>query len=170
VSTSAVWTDRVRLDQIGQGIERHLVADAEARADLKQALDLAEMSRLEADLDLKPAGAGWRLRGRIQADLVQTCGVTLEPLPSVVDSAFSVDLVAADPARSDDQAFDLDPDGPDGPDIVEGGSIDLAAYVAEHLALAVDPWPRKPGAVFEAPAGPAEPSPFDVLRTLKSDK
>jgi uncharacterized metal-binding protein YceD (DUF177 family) len=170
VSTSGVWTDRVRLDQIGKGVERHLVADEAARADLKQALDLAELSRLEADLDLRPAGAGWRLKGRIQADLIQTCGVTLDPLPSMVESSFSVDLVAADPARSDDEAFDLDPDGPDGPDIVDGGGIDLAAYVAEHLALAVDPWPRKPGAMFEAPSGPAEPSPFDVLKTLKSDK
>ncbi|MBN8552355.1 MAG: DUF177 domain-containing protein [Caulobacterales bacterium] len=135
-----------------------------------QALDLAELSRLEADLVLKPAGAGWRLKGRIQANLVQTCGVTLDPLPSTVDSTFSVDLVAADAARSEDQTFDLDPDGPDGPDVVEDGAVNLAAYVAEHLALAIDPWPRKPGAVFEAPSGPAEPSPFDVLRQLKSDE
>ena len=43
----------------------------------------------------------------------------------------------------------------------------LAAYVVEDLALAIDPFPRKPGVEFEAPDAPGEPSPFAVLAKLK---
>jgi hypothetical protein len=45
--------------------------------------------------------------------------------------------------------------------------VDLAAYVVEHLALEIDPFPRSPGAEFEPPAALPESSPFDVLRALK---
>jgi hypothetical protein len=40
--------------------------------------------------------------------------------------------------------------------------------VIELLALALDPFPRRPDAVFEAPATDAAPSPFSVLAALKS--
>ena len=161
------WSERIRLDQIGQGLQRQLTADREVRARLAEALGLADLKDLSADIEIKPAGAGWRLKGTLVADLVQTCGITLEPLPSRVESRFSVDLIEASTFEPDEDDFDADPEAPDGPDVVEDGGVDLAAYVAEHLALAIDPWPRKPGAVFEAPEGPVEPSPFDVLRELK---
>ena len=135
MTESPAWTDRVRLDQIGQGLSRNLTASAAQRAEIAGTLDLASLDRLEAKVDIKPSGIGWRLTGHLVADVVQTCGVTLEPLTNHIEADFSVDL---------------------------------AAYVVEHLALEIDPWPRKPGVVFEAPEGPAEPSPFDVLRELKS--
>ena len=63
---------------------------------------------------------------------------------------------------------DIEIENPEGPDEIEDGAVDLAAYVVEHLFLALDPYPRKPGAVFEPPAAEAEPSPFDVLKSLKT--
>lgn len=161
------WSDRIRLDQIGAGITRHLEADAAARARIARALDLAELLSLTADLTLQPAGAGWRLKGVIHADVVQTCGVTLEPLSSKVASDLSIDLIEGHEDVDLDVTVDADPDGPDGPDVVTDGGVDLAGYVVEHLALALDPWPRKPGAEFVAPDGPEEPSPFAVLKDLK---
>lgn len=167
MSSDPVWSDRVRLDQIGAGVQRRLEADAAARDDIAKALDLAALSSLTADLELKPAGSGWRLKGVIRADLVQTCGVTLEPLPSKVDTHFSVDLIEGDEDEDQDLTLNADPDGPDGPDVIVDGGVDLVGYVVEHLALALDPWPRKPGAEFVAPEGPEEPSPFAVLKDLK---
>jgi uncharacterized metal-binding protein YceD (DUF177 family) len=61
--------------------------------------------------------------------------------------------------------IDLEADDP--PDVVEGDEIDLARYVVEHLALDIDPFPRKPGVEFEPPAPTAEISPFAALRRLK---
>ena len=167
MTESAVWSERVRLDQIGQGLDRRLTPSEAERARIAEALDLASLDRLEADVELKPSGIGWRLTGRLVADVVQTCGVTLEPLPSQIEADFSVDLAEASSVEPQPREFEADPEAPDGPDVIEDGGVDLAAYVVEHLALEIDPWPRKPGARFEAPEGPVEPSPFDVLRELK---
>ncbi|HEY1452267.1 MAG TPA: DUF177 domain-containing protein, partial [Roseiarcus sp.] len=49
-------------------------------------------------------------------------------------------------------------------DPVIDGKIDLGALTAEHFALGLDPYPRKPGAEFVAPDEQAAPdSPFAAL-------
>ena len=50
---------------------------------------------------------------------------------------------------------------------IEDGKIDLGQYAVEQLALALDPFPRKPGATFVQPEEPAEISPFAALKALK---
>ena len=167
MTESIIWSERVRLDQIGHGLTRQLTASDIERAGIAETLELAALDRLEAEVQLKPSGPGWRMTGRLTADVVQTCGVTLEPLPSHIEADFSVDLADAGKVEPQARVIEADPEAPDGPDLIEDGGVDLAAYVVEHLALEIDPWPRKPGAVFEPPEGPAEPSPFDVLRELK---
>ena len=61
----------------------------------------------------------------------------------------------------------VDPDAEDPPDLIDEDRFDLGAYVVEHLALEIDPFPRKPGVVFDAPAAEEPPSPFAVLRDFK---
>jgi hypothetical protein len=46
----------------------------------------------------------------------------------------------------------------------------VAHYIVEHLALAIDPFPRKPGAEFEFTPPAEEESPFAVLKKLKDPK
>jgi len=53
--------------------------------------------------------------------------------------------------------------------VLEGDVVDLAAYVVEHLALEIDPFPRKPGAVFTPPEPEEPPSPFAVLKGLTAN-
>jgi hypothetical protein len=48
-----------------------------------------------------------------------------------------------------------------------GQTLNLVHYVLEDLSLSIDPFPRKPGAVFVAPEPAVELSPFAVLRQLK---
>ena len=57
------------------------------------------------------------------------------------------------------------------PDPVENGQIDMGEAAAEHLALAMDPFPRSSGAAFtpppeEPPEPTAKPSPFSALAGL----
>jgi uncharacterized metal-binding protein YceD (DUF177 family) len=63
----------------------------------------------------------------------------------------------------------MDPEADDPPDVLEGETIDVSGYVLEHLALELDPFPRKPGAVFENPLPTAEISPFAALKALKTN-
>ena len=59
---------------------------------------------------------------------------------------------------------------PDPPDLIVNGLFDLGALAAEFLALALDPYPRKPGVSFVETApeaeGPESVSPFAALRKI----
>jgi hypothetical protein len=57
------------------------------------------------------------------------------------------------------------------PEPLQDGAIDLGAVATEFLILAVDPYPRRPGAVFDAPpAGDPAAHPFAALAALKTGK
>ena len=168
MTTPLPFSDPVRINQIGAGLERTLTPDAEASRRIARALDLQSLDAFEADINLMPTVSGWRMEGRVIADAVQTCGLTLEPLPVHIDRKFSVQMVEATEREDDeDGEIDLELDD-DSPDQIEGGSLDLGQYVVEQLALSLDPFPRKPGAVFEQPKEPGEISPFAVLKGLQS--
>ena len=158
------FSEVVRVNELGAGLERHLVPDADAMKRIVKALDLASLSAFEADLKITPAHVGWTLSGRITATLEQVCGITLEPLPVQVDERFSVDLVEAAEPESDEIEIGIDDESPD---VIEDGRIDLGQYAVEQLALQLDPFPRKPGAEFVQPEEPAEISPFAVLKAFK---
>jgi hypothetical protein len=65
--------------------------------------------------------------------------------------------------------LDIDVDAADGPERMVGGVVDLGAVATEFLLLAIDPYPRKPGAVFAAPpAENAAANPFAALAALKA--
>lgn len=159
--------ETVRLHQIGAGIERRLAADEAQREAVRRALSLGAVRSLEATVQVAPSVSGWRLTGHVLADVDQTCGVTLEPLPTRIDERFAVDVVEADPDEVDQDAeIDLTLDSDDADRVTEG-EIDLWAYAIEHVSLALDPFPRKPGVAFVQPEEPAEVSPFSVLTRLK---
>ena len=160
-------SEPVRLNEIGKGLDRTLEPDAAARSKIAKALDLASLDAFVADVSVAPAAnAGYRLTGRVRASAVQTCGITLEPLPVEIDQRFSIDLVeAVDPIETDEIEITLDDDAPD---VIEDGRIDLGQYAVEQLALTLNPFPRKPGAEFVQPEEPAEISPFAVLKQFKA--
>ena len=56
----------------------------------------------------------------------------------------------------------------DPPEVIRNGSVDLAAVATEFLLLGIDPYPRKPGVVFDPPVR-EDPSsnPFAALAALK---
>lgn len=163
--TQPPFSEVVRINEIGAGIERRLVPDADAVKRIVKALDLASLTAFEAELKLAPAHVGWTLTGRVVATLEQVCGITLDPLPVQVDERFSVDLVEAVEPETDEIEVTLDDDSPD---VIEDGRIDLGQYAVEQLALTLDPFPRKPGAEFVQPDEPAEISPFAVLKAFKA--
>lgn len=164
-SADLPYSEPVRLHQIGGGVTRTLEPDTAARGRIAKALDLASLDAFTAEMSLAPSPGGWRLSGRVQARLAQTCGITLEPLPVEIDAPFSVSLAEAVDEDSEEIVITLDDESPDP---IEGGQIDLGQYAVEQLALLLDPFPRKPGAEFVQPPEPTEISPFAVLKTLRS--
>ena len=146
-----------------------LVADGEARAGIARLLDLPRLDRLEGRVEIVPWLDGAELRAEWSADLQQLCSVGAEPFDSPASGAFTVRVVPADSraAPAVDAELSLDPEAEDPPDVLEGETFDPAAYLVEHLALALDPFPRAPGAEWTPPEADPEPSPFAKLATLK---
>jgi uncharacterized metal-binding protein YceD (DUF177 family) len=125
-----------------------LTATPEERAAVAKLLKLPEIKALQAELDVKPAlGGGIRVTGEVTAGVVQTCVATLEPFDAEVreevDVRYATDATPVE-AGGEHEA-DLD-----APDALIGGAADLGTLAVEHLALGLDPYPRKPG--LEAPA------------------
>jgi uncharacterized metal-binding protein YceD (DUF177 family) len=110
-------------------------------AALAQRFGLLSLDRFTARISLLRIVDGKvRMAASLSADLTQACIVTLDPVASHVEDSFTLLFAAAA-----DDATALDPDAdPVEPLVV--GRIDLGEAVAQQLSLAIDPFPRSPGA------------------------
>jgi uncharacterized metal-binding protein YceD (DUF177 family) len=164
------WSLPVPLHEIPeQGRRFEIAADAEARSRIAAVAGLRSLPRLEAVFDVRRHGAGGvRVSGQVSARVGQTCVVTLEPIESEVEEG--VDLVFVPGNIDADPEPDADlPVNDDAPEALVGDSVDLGAVATEFVLLGIDPYPRKPDAVFDSPAPVSEPEehPFAALAALK---
>ena len=162
------WPVIVRLDEVGKRLDRHLAADETDRARIAKALDLPALNMLEADVSVTQTGPAGEVRGKLHAQVVQICGVSLDPFETDIEAEFAVPFTTEPAPDPDPEVEEFGLADLDAPDVVDSGVLDLGAYVVEHLALELDPFPRKPGVEFEAPPPEREASPFAVLTHLKT--
>ncbi|HEY8617863.1 DUF177 domain-containing protein [Phenylobacterium sp.] len=171
---SADWTKPVRLHEVARGpVTLEFRPDEAQRAKVAQDLRLESLPALTARVTVKPWLDGAEVTGRFEATVEQICSITLEPFEQPLSGDIHVRVVpAGSPHAAADEGgeVELDPDAEDPPDVLPGDAIDAAGYVVEHLALEVDPFPRKPGAEFEYTPPTQEESPFAVLKKLKETK
>ncbi|MDB5443696.1 MAG: hypothetical protein JWP73_2072 [Phenylobacterium sp.] len=171
---SKAWTTPIALHELGRGPRQvRLEPDAAERAKVAAALGLQSLPALTAELTIRPWLDGAEITGRFEAVVEQLCSVSLEPFEQPLSGEITVQVVPAgspNAAPEEDADTELDPEGPDPPDVLAGEAVDLAAYVVEHLSLEIDPFPRKAGVEFEYDAPPEPESPFAVLKKLKDQK
>jgi uncharacterized metal-binding protein YceD (DUF177 family) len=169
--TETAWTFPVVVDDLpDEGETFDVVPDETARAELAKSADVVAVPSLVARMEVRPDGRGGaEVEGTLDATVRQNCVVTLEPFDNKIEEKIFVRF--APPGSlvpADESPAELGEDDP--PDELVNGAVDLAAVVTEFLALAVDPYPRKPGAVFSPPESAKaekEPSPFAALEKLK---
>jgi len=150
------------------GTHIEIEATQQECAALARDMKLPSIERLSARLSVVPEARGvYHVTGEVRAALHRVCVVTAESfsaaLAEPVDIRFAPPETAAAMAR--EVGDDLEADDP--PDPYENGRIDLGVVAAEFMALGLDPYPRKPGAVFaftDPKAG--EISPFAGLASL----
>jgi uncharacterized metal-binding protein YceD (DUF177 family) len=168
------WTTPVRLHALGKGtLSVRLEPDAAERATVAKALGLVSLPALTANLTLKPWMDGVEIGGRFDAVVEQVCAVSLDNFEQPLTGEIELRAVPAGSPQAPEPTggeIDYDPDAPDPPDVLEDDTLDLAAYVVEHLALEIDPFARKPGVAFDYTAEPEPESPFAVLRKLKGEE
>ena len=135
-------------------------ADEAECAALARRFGIPGISRLSGVAKLRP----WRKTGltldcSYEADLMRECVVTLEPMSEEI----LIDPEAVEPPEP----------------FLAGGRVDYGEAVAEQLSLAMEPYPRKPGAALEEPAeaapqeeadaGEERETPFAILEKLKKN-
>ena len=161
-----------------RGLPVHVDAGAKARARLSADHGLEDVLSFKADLLVtRWKKDGVRVAGTVTADIVQLCVVTLEPIENSVVAEIDTILVPensrlARPASVEGEII-IDAEGADLPDTFEGSEIDAGAIAEEHFELAVDPYPRKPGAALPGEvqeSGPARENPFAKLAVLRKDE
>lgn len=164
------------------GLQLILTASPADCLALAKRFRILAVQRLEARLQVRAdtvLPGCYVVRGQIDAEVEQACVVSLEPVRQRIAEAFTRSFAPAAeapaPDADEDEAEWLDPAAVDPPDVLVDGRIDVGSVVAEELALALDPYPRKAGANLPAEYSPeaeqtAKVSPFAVLAELKRAK
>jgi uncharacterized metal-binding protein YceD (DUF177 family) len=163
------WRVPVALDDVPEeGQHFDLTADADTRAAVARVAGLRDLPRFEATFDVSRQGGGLHVAGRVSATAGQTCVVTLEPLANEVTEAIDL-LFEAPPAASPEAEADAaDHNLDDDTELLVDGKVDLGVLATEFLILGLDPYPRKPGAIFQPPADTRpDEGPFAALGALK---
>jgi uncharacterized metal-binding protein YceD (DUF177 family) len=167
----------IKVEEIGEGRSGKIEATEAEMEAIASLLDLAGLTGLSFSYKLRHAG-GERLSltGILEAEVTQTCVVTLEPVAShlkipVATEFWPHSLVEELEQKEEDPAHAALLDWPEA---VMDGRIDLGPLIYETLATGLDPYPKRQGASFDwshtAPetAAEGESGPFAALAKLKS--
>jgi uncharacterized metal-binding protein YceD (DUF177 family) len=166
----------IRIDEIRDGTMGETAATKAEMDQIARLLDLVALNRLDFCYRLDHRGPGRvRLTGQLQADVTQTCVVTLDPVEARLDVPVEVEFLPDSLVEEFERRADQ-PDNQgllDWPEAVLDGTIDLGPVIYETLATALDPYPKRAGASFDwSQAGPDEADqgksgPFAALAALK---
>jgi uncharacterized metal-binding protein YceD (DUF177 family) len=147
-----------------------LVPNDKERLALARRFALVSVDRLEAKILLERDGTAVNAKGKLSADIVQSCAISGEDLPVAINEDLSFRFVPETSGHSPDEEIEL---GSSDLDEIEysGAHFDLGEAVAQSLALAIDPFATGPnaerarqraGIVGEDASGP-----FAALAALK---
>ncbi len=146
---------------------RHMLFEAtpEECAALARRFGLSDIKKLAAKVELRPlrGGGNFKAVGTLTAEIVQTCVVSLSDFPAKLKIPLDLRFVAEETESDDDL---------EAPDeiLMDGETLEVGEAVAQALSLALDPYPRRPGAVLPAEASDPEENPFEALKALRTQK
>jgi uncharacterized metal-binding protein YceD (DUF177 family) len=157
-----------RADVPEDGLDITIEADGEALTALVGFLDIPAVETFRAEMTVERwRRDGLAVRGRVEAEVVQTCVVTLAPVRNAVAESFE-DFYAPDPDAL--RAQGVVAPAPEDVEPLVDQRVDVGGLAVEHLVLGLDPYPRCEGAEVEAAdeAGEgAESGPFAALAALR---
>jgi uncharacterized metal-binding protein YceD (DUF177 family) len=140
----------VALARLGAEPFRQDIAASEAeRTALARRFDLVALDRLTATVELvRQDKDRFVLRAVFEAEFVQSCVVTLDPVGGAASEAFT--LVYGPPEAEEAMNGTVEDDVAFEP--IVGTVIDVGEAVAQQVALALPSFPRIPGASVETEA------------------
>jgi uncharacterized metal-binding protein YceD (DUF177 family) len=146
------------------------------RQQLAEEFNVLEISDLKAHFEIqKWRDCGAIVAGDLAARLQQACGITLEPLTEKIDVTFEQKFLylpeqLKQPVQG--EVLEIAPDD-QSPDYLDSPFLDLTQIIREQLALNIEPYPRKEGAVFNGSLTSPDTqtnNPFAVLKQVVQKK
>ena len=128
-----------------------IFTSAAERGTLCMRLELIELSELDSEVTITRRGpTRVRVDAKLAAVVVQSCVITLEPVPATVEESFTQEFVyatsASDGVANGKREVWVEPG--DEPEVLTDDRLDVGELVTQILSLALDPYPRKQGASF----------------------
>ena len=155
------------------GYEAFIELGPEERQKLAAWADVVNVNKFEGRVALRRISSNrFAYQAHLEADIVQACTVTLEPVSANISLDFTRALhLVPHVKKTIDFSGELSPAAGDDevPEEIDSTRLDLAAPLLEEFSLAIAPYPRAPGVAFDTPEdGEVQPeSPFAVLGKLK---
>ena len=168
---------RIRIDKLpAAGCQFRMVATPQQLTEIAKIAKVTKVLGLSAFMQVSQENGGVRVTGRLEADVVQPCVVTLDPVLQKISEPLnrffsSAPDIHADAGAGSENFIDLEND--DLPDFFDGSELDLSAYIVETLGLSIELYPRAPGAEMSAEQRGDDPdslSAFSALKALRSEK
>jgi uncharacterized metal-binding protein YceD (DUF177 family) len=174
----APFTHSFDLASLGEAVKTvELKPNASERGAIAAWAGIEALKSLSASVRVRRDGTDtYAYEGTFSADITQSCVVTLAPVKAhiegAVSRAFRVVPQRARRARKPDDEAEMEIEGSDDDtEVLPSGVLDLARPILEEFVLAIDPYPRAPGAVFEAPKDEDKrENPFAALEKLKRER
>ena len=154
--------------------QEDIAATADECAALAARFDLKSLSVLQSRMTLTRTADSKlvRVAGALHAELVQTCVVSLQDVPAVIDASFETYFTEDGEEFDEDAGLDIELEEDEFP-VGGGGVVDLGELAAQYLSLEIDPYPRAPGvslaAQMAATGDEGKNRPFEILRGLTTD-
>lgn len=172
---SSPFVRKIKISEIENDLQKTIEPTEGEREAIRVLLELEALDGLVFSYRLREGRQGRvHLSGRLKANAIQTCVVSLEPLSTAIDIPVEVDFWPRAQVESLVQAAD-DPDRAaeiEWPEVIEADAIDLGSLIYETLATALDLYPKKVGAKLQWKNGKSAAEmegnrPFAVLKHLK---
>ncbi|EJF77555.1 YceD family protein [Bartonella birtlesii] len=161
-----------------KGIRVHICTNKQECVNLAKNHALVEVKSCEGKFHIFPwKKRGVRIKGLLQARIIQLCVITLEPLENVLRENIEVVFVpeGSDLLKpkilEDTRELFLDAEGLDTPEVFYGDKIDIGAIMEEFFELSINHYPRKEGSemliIEDGEKIGQKLSPFSVLKSWK---
>lgn len=188
----AEWSYLVEIDEISAGPKTFsFKADEQQRVDLARRMGLISIEAAQASVTVQRVAGGLiHALGHIQADVTQSCVVSLGPVPAHVEDEFEgwfgdkAKALSFAKARNEREAkkahaeLEILEESVD-PEPIVNGKVDLGELTTQYFCLALDPYPRADGvsSQYIVPEGSKDVAgaelrrnPFEALKDWKEKR
>ena len=145
-----------------------LTANGKQCQAIAKRFSIPAVEALSAIVLLERDGPIITLTGTVKAHLIRDCVASLEKIDEIIDQPINVRFFNGSRGDLEERGLAGPDDTIDEFECISGETLDIGEILVQQLSLAMEPFPRKPGAkgLIEDYGQESETSPFEILKTI----